>query len=400
VRILYVAMADSIHTARWINQIADQGWDLHLFPVYSASPSSELRNVTVYGLAFFRPRNLHPSVHYIGLLPIGRAGGFLEKAAFRFFPNIWASALGILIRIIQPDILHSLEFQHSAYLTLPIIQQARKRSQKPPKWIATNWGSDLYLFGRLAEHRERVRQVLEQCDFYSCECERDVKLAQELGLTGQVLPVIPNTGGFDLNHAATLRQPGPTSQRRTILLKGYQTWAGRALVGLRALQRCADILKSEGYQVAIYSASPEVKIAAELFEQNTGINTILIPASTHSEMLSWYGQARLYLGLSISDAISTSLLEAMVMGTFPIQSCTACADEWIVDGKSGFIVPPEDPDIIENFIRRALQDDKLVDQAAEFNDQVAKNRLDQSGISPRIITYYKQVLTSSVSRKL
>ncbi|MBA4384749.1 MAG: hypothetical protein C0410_08435, partial [Anaerolinea sp.] len=51
------------------------------------------------------------------------------------------------------------------------------------------------------------------------------------------------------------------------------------------LARCADILKAGKYRVAIYSASPEVKIAAELFEQETGIITELIPKSTHDEML-------------------------------------------------------------------------------------------------------------------
>ena len=399
IRILFVAMTDSIHTARWINQTADHGWDIHLFPVYSVAPSPELRNATVYGLALLRPRNLHPSVRYIGLLPIGRAGNILEKSIYRLFPQLWAYALGILVRIIKPDIVHSLEFQHGAYLTMPVINRQRKRGGKSPKWVVTNWGSDVYLFGRLAEHRERVRQVLEQCDFYSCECERDVKLAQELGLTGQVLPVIPNTGGFDLQHAATLRQPGPTSQRRTILLKGYQNWAGRALVGLRAIERCADLLKVGEFQVAIYSASPEVKIAAEIFEQETGIKTILIPTSTHDEMLRWYGQARHYLGLSISDAISTSLLEAMVMGTFPIQSYTACADEWIVDGKSGFIVPPEDPDIIEKFIRRALQEDELVDHAAEVNAQTVRERLGQELVRQKITIFYEQVMNSPITRK-
>ena len=393
-RILVVAMSDSIHTARWINQIAGQGWDIQLFPVYAATPSSELRNVSVYGLALFRPLNLHASVRYIGLLPIGRSGDILERLVFRLFPHLWEYALGMLIKITAPDIVHSLEFQHSAYLTLPVMQKERKRRKKTPKWIVTNWGSDVYLFGRLAEHRERVRQVLEQCDFYSCECERDVILAQELGLRGQVLPVFPNTGGFDLQHTETLRQPGPTSRRRTILLKGYQGWAGRALVGLRALARCADLLKSGEYQVAIYSASPEVKIAAELFEQETGIITELISKTTHDEMLRWYGRARLYIGLSISDAISTSLLEAMVMGTFPIQSCTACADEWIVDGKSGFIVLPEDPDVIAEAIRKALVDDNLVNRAAELNMQTARERLDYSVIKPKVIKMYRDIYDS------
>jgi glycosyltransferase involved in cell wall biosynthesis len=323
----------------------------------------------------------------------------LEQAFFRLFPRLWEHALGKLIKSVAPSIVHSLEFQHAAYLTLPVIQKERLRSKTPPKWIATNWGSDIYLFGRLAEHRERVRKILGQCDFYSCECERDVRLASDLGLKGQVLPVMPNTGGFDLEHAQALRQTGLVSARRIILLKGYQHWAGRALAGLRALARCANLLKSKGYRVAIYSAGPEVEIAAELFEQETGIETVLIPKSSHDEMLRWYGQARLYIGLSISDAISTSLLEAMVMGAFPIQSCTACADEWIEDGKTGLIVPPEDVDLVEDAIRLVLSDDTLVDTASSLNYQIALARLDKNVMAPKVIDFYKRVYNAKLELK-
>lgn len=384
-------MSNSIHTARWINQIENQGWDLHLFPAYSAVPSSDLRNITLYGLTSMRSRDLHPSVRYRAL-PFGYAGNILEMAVYRFFPRLWTFALNVLVRILKPDIIHSLEFQHSAYLSLPIIQKERKRNKKPPLWIVTNWGSDIYLFGRLVEHRERVRQVLEQCDFYSCECERDVKLAQDLGLVGQILPVFPNAGGFDQKITEALRQPGPSSQRRLIMLKGYQGWAGRALVGLRALERCADLLRVYGYQVAIYNVSPEVEIAAELFEQETNIPITVIPKSTHTEILKWFGQARLYIGLSISDGISTSLLEAMIMGAFPIQSCTSCADEWIEDGKTGIIVPPEDTDIVEQAIRQALLDNELVNLATEENRLVARERLDQMEIRQRVLDFYEQVI--------
>jgi len=33
VKILFVAMQNSSHTARWLNLIASEGWDLHLFPI-------------------------------------------------------------------------------------------------------------------------------------------------------------------------------------------------------------------------------------------------------------------------------------------------------------------------------------------------------------------------------
>jgi glycosyltransferase involved in cell wall biosynthesis len=295
-----------------------------------------------------------------------------------------------LIRRLKPDIVHSLEIQAAGYLT----REARQafRGEFPP-WIVTNWGSDLYLFGRLAEHSEKVKSVLRDCDYYSCECQRDVKLAQKMGLQGITLPVLPNTGGFDLQHVTRMRQPGPTSERRTIILKGYQHFAGRALVGLRAIRICAGEMAD--FRLAIYRATDDVRIAAELLSQDTGIEIEIIPQCSHDEMLRHFGHARIYLGLGISDAISTSLLEAIVMGAFPIQSCTSCADEWIVDGESGMIVPPEDPELVADALRRALTDDALVNKAAERNARVAAERLDYSLIQAQVIENYKAVVAGS-----
>lgn len=388
-KILFVAMQESVHTARWVNQITDQGWDIRLFPVSAAPLSPEIRNVTAYGLPLVYPKSLHKNTHYIGLLPIGRNGSNMEKLIFRAYPRLWDMLLVHLIRILKPDIVHSLEFQHAGYMTLAA---RRKLGNKFPTWVITNWGSDLYLFGRLAEHREKIEGILTTCDYYSCECQRDLKLAEEMGLAGKVLPMFPNTGGFDLAHATALRQPGKTSARRLILLKGYQHWAGRALTGLRALRLCSDSLS--GYELCVYSATPDVTIAARLFEQETGIPVRIIPQCSHEDMLRLYGCARIYIGLSISDAISTSLLEAMVMGAFPIQSCTSCADEWISDGRSGLIVPPEDPDIIAEAILKALRDDALVDGAAKINESVAFERLDQEKIKPQVVKMYQEIYES------
>jgi hypothetical protein len=291
----------------------------------------------------------------------------------------------------KPDIIHSLEFQNSAYLTL-FTKQKYYQNKSFPKWIVTNWGSDIYLFGRLKKHQDTIRQVLAECDYYSCECHRDIKLAQDFGFQGQFLPVFPNTGGFDLELISKLRQNGPTSQRKIIMLKGYQTWAGRALFGLRALERCAEIL--QGYKIYVYSARTEdIQIAIELFEQSTGIAITAIPlGSSHQNLLELHGQARISIGLSISDGISTSLLEAMVMGSFPIQSWTACANEWVVDGETGLLVPPEDVEIIETAIRKALTDDQLVDIAAQKNYNLAKIKLDSKDLKQKIIQFYQTVL--------
>ena len=152
---------------------------------------------------------------------------------------------------------------------------------------------------------------------------------------------MPSSGGFDLGHYTALRQSGPVSQRKTIFLKGYQHWAGRAFIGLRAIALCADVLQD--YRIIVNQATADVTLAAELVGHETGLKIDIIERGPHDEILRLLGAARICIGLSISDGISHTLLEAMVMGAFPIQSCTACADEWIVEGETGLIVPPEDP---------------------------------------------------------
>jgi glycosyltransferase involved in cell wall biosynthesis len=390
-RILLVAMPDSIHTARWISQIADQGWEISLYPCQVTSSVHQDMPKIDLSLSFFSARSFKRFSKIRGIPVVSeRVARLLEFVGRRSQKcKAWHFRKFIKhIKSFKPDIIHSLEIQQAGYLTL----EAKKYfPDKFPKWIVTNWGSDIYLFGRLKEHQPMIRKVLAECDHYSCECKRDICLAKAHGLAeGKELSVFPNSGGFDISLTQRIRQDGLTSSRRIIMLKGYQHWAGRALVGLRALERCADALT--GYEIFIYSAYPDVVIAAELFTAETGIPTRIIPPGTSQhEILRHHGHARISIGLSISDAISTSLLESIVMGSFPIQSWTACADEWIQDGISGILVPPEDPEIIELAIRRALEDDTLVNNAATINQKTAAVLLDKDLIKDKTLSFYNEV---------
>jgi hypothetical protein len=391
-KILFVAMSDSVHAARWISQVTDQGWEIFLFPAYRAKPNIEFRKLTIFGTDPIRPANLDKSVRFVRWSSIYFYRDSLEKLISHESTSKYKEvALVQAIRMIKPDIVHSLEFQHAGYLTLGA---KKKLGSNFPVWIATSWGSDIYLFGRLPEHQRPIREMLENCDCYSCECERDIQPARDMGFHGTVLPVLPSRGGTNIDYMMNFRQPGPISDRKTIMVKGYQGWAGRALVAFQAFRRCLDVL--QGYTIVFYVAGEDIKIASHLFTQETRIPIEIIPPASVSdqEIYSQFGKARIYIGLSISDGISTSLLEAMAMGAFPIQSCTACADEWIKNGESGIIVQPEDPDEIASAIRRALTDDILVNKAAEINAKTAKERLDYIKIKQRAVSMYQDIYES------
>jgi hypothetical protein len=402
-RILFVGLPDSIHIAHWLNQLSGRGWDIHLFPATSVERfglKAELRNTTVHNVLDGKRNGWHPSIRveddfwpFLGRSwPLWR-GSNRARSLMRRWVATWNNlswALTRTIRRLQPDIVHSLGIQISGYLTLEAKNHLECRF---PPWVVSNWGSDIYLFGRLSEHREMIKAVLSACDYYLCECRRDIELGHAFGFRGEVLPLLPAAGGFDIEQIRQLKQPGPTSARRLIMLKGYQHWSGRALVGLRAIELCADLIK--GYRVAIYVASSEVKIAAELLTHATGIPIDIVPPSSHEEILRLHGRARVSIGLGISDAISTSLLEAMTMGSFPIQSNTSCANEWVQCGETAILVPPEDPNAVAKALRRALSDDALVDRAAEINAGVTAERIDRSVVQPQVIAMYEKIFAET-----
>lgn len=389
-KILFVAMSGSIHTVRWINQLKSQNWELYLFPSYdNRGVHKDLSGVKLC----IPHRGFFLWLEKIGLSHVSKFV-YTKYVHFKInnFPGYYHKLLSNYIAKIKPDVIHSLETQGGGYL----VSETKTKyfeNKNFPIWWHTNWGSDIFLFGRLSDHVERITKVLHNCDYYSCECARDKILAENLGFRGETLPIYPNTGGFDENFVKDVWSKSDiTSKRKIIMLKGYQGWAGRALVGIRALERCGRIL--ENYTLVIYSNYDgiDVSISSRLLSQNTGIKVLILPEDTpHSSILDFHSKARISIGLSISEGVSTSTLEAMAMGSFPIQSCTACVEEWYKDGISGFIVPPEDPEIIEKAIRSALTDDRLVDTASEINRKKIIENANMEKLSEISINSYLKI---------
>jgi len=387
-------MANSVHTARWISQLDDEGWDVHLFPVSHRPLHSDLRAITVHP-PVRRPRpDLDPSVRQRGIRwPLPRGSVRLEWTLERLSRTNRAARLARLISRLRPDVVHSLEMQHAAYLT----HESRRLlgGESFPPWIYSCWGSDLYFFGRQPDHVERVEAILSACDYLITDCERDRRLAAEHGFRGTFLGVFPGPGGFHVDRMRRMRCSEPPSSRRVIALKGYHddAWVGRALFALEAIHRLSASLTE--YEVVIYSAEDNVRHAADYISRTTGLRLTILPESPPDEIVALMGRARIAIGVNISDGIPNSMLEAMIMGALPIQSDTISTREWISDGENGLLVAPEDADDIERALRRALADDALVDHAARLNQDLTDERIARTVVAPRVVKAYRRVLIAA-----
>ena len=110
----------------------------------------------------------------------------------------------------------------------------------------------------------------------------------------------------------------------------------------------------------------------------------------HEQMIDLFSKSLIYIGHSLSDGISTSLLEAMALGAYPIQSNTSCASEWI-DKESGLISNLYDLNIIERKILDVINDETVFAKAFDKNFNTIKEKANKKNISQIAIDFYKNI---------
>jgi hypothetical protein len=399
-RILFVGMHTSVHVARWLRMVLRPDSVLLLFPVYveNAELPAGLRYIALSEVS----RDLEPGIWVVRSSDIDSPGdAYVDRVnGYRRWPHSFLgdatmAAPGRLrqcIKRFEPSLVHSMEVQLAGYLCLETARRMRRRF---PPWILSNWGSDIVLFQKLGDHQERIRSVCERIDYYMAECARDQRIARDNGYRGPTLPVIPASGGVEVAALASHAQT-PPSRRRTVLVKGYHGWSGRALLALSAVALAHRCLA--GYRIEVPLASSVVQSWVEKLRAELGLDIQVAPyVADHEHAIDRLAQARAVVGVGISDGISTTLLESMAVGTFPIQSSTACADEWIECGRSGFVVSPWDTAAVADAIFRAVTDDDLVDEAAAINLRTVTSRWSAAVNGAKVWEIYDRITAGGIA---
>jgi len=377
-KILLVAMADSVHTSNWLLQFREQEITFVLFP---SSPHRRLHQ----GLKEMIKR---PHVAQVSVAPMMSLLALpMWLVDVLFGVKLRARYLRFLTRRLRPDIIHGLHTQSAGYLISDSIKRIRPASSV---WL-TLWGSDLVRYQNLKKHQTKLRQTLGVVDYLGVECKRDLEIAKVLGFCGAFLPIVPASGGLEISDGYGERPPTLTSERKKIMVKGYSGFVGRALVALSALEDLSSELG--GYEIHIYSASLKTVRHARRIVKRTNLEIVCHRKHrlSHSSMLALFRESRLSISLSLSDGFPGSLREAMATGCFPIESIGSCGDEWAETGKSALFVDPDDHNQIVTSIHRALSDDSLVNNAAISNQAIARTRFTKSSLLPTFEKFYQRL---------
>jgi hypothetical protein len=378
-RILIVAMLDSVHTFRWLSQFKDSEIDFIIFPSkkHKVIHEGTLRLLASESRATFKLARFKKWAKFHGYLDYFFHIIFstMAKRDFRLL------ALIRLARRNSFNYVHALEIQGAGYLVDSMVRTTGIRFST----IVTNWGSDIYFYQNLPDHRDRISSALRSADYYSAECRRDYSLARSLGFKGIELPCIPNAGGFP-GEDQTLG--AATSTRMNVVAKAYGGDFGRGDLIITALRNVFSIVPS--YTAFLYSVTDDLTEQVErLIQEFPGRISYSSRRNplTREEMKYLFHRSRVYLGASRSDGISTSFLEALNYGCYPIQTDTSCAGDWKELGAEASVVS-QDVSEIERSLTIALMDDRLVDSAQVTNLAIAKKYLGFDEISRIAKSFY------------
>lgn len=331
----------SLHFFRWTEQLKDAGHDVYWFDVLDGgeqvSRISWVKQIVDWKLRFNYPGRYFIKERFYTFY------NFIQK----FNEHDVAKVFEQKLLEIQPDVVHSFALYISC---APIFKVMKK--YKSIKWIYSCWGSDLFYFQNDSKYLKDIKKVLPRVNYLFTDCKRDYEIAKKWGFQAEFLGVFPGGGGFDLKSMEKYKLP--IEKRKTILVKGFQGRSGRAISVLKAIISLKEELL--GYSIKVFGSDKET---FEYFYTSTlkdWGNSEIIGKISRDEVLELMGESLIYIGNSNSDGMPNTLLEAICMGVFPIQSNPGGATAEIIDdGANGILI--EDCENVEEIaatINKAL----------------------------------------------
>lgn len=382
-KVLIVGMADSIHLARWIMQYENSSFDLRLI---SSSPHRKLHPDISAMIAGEHPSGIRLSMPWVSRV-LSLPMWILDRFADDLFRS---SLIRHQIRSWKPELVHALELQNAGYATARALERIAPSSR--PKLLITNYGSEIVWFRQFPKHLAKLKNLVRMADAFSAECNRDVLLAKEIGFTGTVLSTIPVSGGIDFSKQIAPFNDTDLGNRKTISIKGYQNVWGQALNALAAVEAIAGQL--EDFTIELFSCNRKTILAAKRLARRTDLTVVAHKKHSlnHSDVLDIMRRSLAYIGLSKSDGISTSMIEAMSQGAIPIQSNSSCGSEWLENGRDGFLVQFDDVEGVSRALTKILSDQEFVSLAQHRNYDTITTRYDKKLLSDVARGYYAQLL--------
>jgi glycosyltransferase involved in cell wall biosynthesis len=168
-----------------------------------------------------------------------------------------------------------------------------------------------------------------------------------------------------------------------IPLKAYE-------VLLRALGQLKG--KGEQFELMLAGEGPEKPRLQKLAEE-AGIRQRVEFLGSIDDVPTLFSSAHLLVHPSRSEGLSNTILEAMAEGLPVVATNVGGTPEIIIDGKTGFLVPPDRPDLLASKIGRLLRSPCLRAQLGKAGLESVRQRYNTQEVTTQYESIYRSVVS-------
>ncbi len=165
------------------------------------------------------------------------------------------------------------------------------------------------------------------------------------------------------------------------------------LIILQALKKLVET----GYDMHLYFAGtgPELeKMNAFIEENNLKEHVQMLGFIPNKELPEYLRKAHFYISMPETEGVSTSLLEAMCCGCYPVVTDLPANRAFIQNGENGNLVGIGNAGELYEIIKTVIESPALYDRAVEHNRQFVTEQADISRNMQRFVSEYTRLINS------
>lgn len=280
------------------------------------------------------------------------------------------------VRRLQPDVLFALYLSSAGLIACltghPNVVVSARGSDVNSHVDSRLWRAILRWEGRKARLVHAVSQPLADKLRDRVGVDPAKLLACPIGVDTASLPLIDPGARPDNGRIISTRSHRPIYDQATLI---------RALVRLR--QRGVDCHVTFANTEAVERTERLVR------EHDLAESVTFLPGYRLEELPSLLADADVYVSCSLSDGTSSSLLETLATGTFPIVSDIEANRPWVEHGRNGYLFPVGDDAALADRLAEALSRPDVRAAAAPVSREIVVDRGDVTRQMDRLLAAFE-----------
>jgi glycosyltransferase involved in cell wall biosynthesis len=384
-KILFVADGRSPISQNWIRYFTERSDDVYLASTFACDVDFPLKRLIFTPVAFSAVKKQTTTPGSASAQTLGLRTLIRQWLGPLTIPRS-AQKLSDFIQEVQPDIVHALRVPYEGMLT---AQAYQKLSGPKPPFLASIWGNDFTLHAPSTPWMSYyTRLTMKTVSALHADCERDIRLAHEWGLSLDKLTLVtPGNGGV----RSDVFYPDLEPAKNPVIInpRGF-----RAYVRNEAFFKAIPLVLAKRANAKFIFSSMAGVAQAIQWTKELGIEHAvqLNPQLSHAQMADVFRSAQIVVSPAIHDGTPNSLLEGMACGCFPIAGDLESIREWITHGENGLLINPNDPQAIADAILLALENKDLRQTAAGLNTNMISTRAEYGMNMKKVAGFYESLL--------